>query len=368
MSSTQVRKTLLHDIHLQLHAKMGEFAGYDMPLFYPLGVMGEHLHTRSSAGLFDISHMGAVAIKGAEASVFLDKLLPLNASRLPINNSKYSLMLNDSAHIIDDVILSRLGENEYLLVINAGCKEKDFAHLLNIAGNFLVDCHLLGSGMLALQGPKSEAVLNTLGIDCQDLGFMQIKPLGGAFSGATISRSGYTGEDGFEIIANPRQTRLLWSRMMDDKRVAAIGLGARDSLRLEAGLPLYGLDMDEETNPLKTGLMWAIPKELRGFGSYIGADALSKILESPAEERTQAFFVDSKAPVRHGAVIYNKDNQPVGVVTSGGYGPSLDKAIAIGRIKADCDINQLTAELRGKFIPLIPHNKSKFIQTQYKKG
>ncbi len=362
-----IRKTLLDDTHLALKAKMGEFAGYNMPLFYPLGVMGEHNHTRQSAGLFDISHMGAVAIKGIESSIFLDKLLPLNAGKMAMNSCKYSLMMNDDAHIIDDVILSRLGESEYLLVINAGCKEKDFAHIINIAKDFLVDCQLLGSGMLAVQGPKSEAVLQTLGIDCADLAFMNIKKLSGAWAGVTISRSGYTGEDGFEIIANPWQTKIFWQRLTDDSRVKPIGLGARDSLRLEAGLPLYGLDMDEATNPLSAGLIWAIPKELRGFGSYIGASALGYILANGHDVRTQAFFVESKAPVRHGALIYDKNNQEIGVITSGGYSPTLEQSIAFGRIKSTADSNELFAELRGKLIPLRAHKGTKFITTQYKK-
>ena len=354
-----LKQTPLHQLHLEAGAKMGEFAGYSMPLFFPLGLMKEHLHTRQHAGLFDICHMLHIEVTGKEAALAVERACPYPASAQPIGTCKYTFFLTPTAGIIDDLIVTRLEAQRFLIVANAGCAEKDLAHINTVAKDF--DC-LVGAvprGFVALQGPQAEAVLEQAGLGVADLAFMNARePKPGWF----VSRSGYTGEDGFEVAAPEDEIAPFVRGIVADERVEPIGLGARDSLRLEAGLSLYGQDLDEAVAPHEAGLIWAIPKSHREGGTFIGAEALAeKIAQGPARRRI-GLTTEQKMPVRAGADLINRSGDPIGRVTSGGFGPSLGKPVALGLVDAKADRGEILAQVRGKSIemeetklPFVPH-------------
>ncbi|MEP4431301.1 MAG: glycine cleavage system aminomethyltransferase GcvT, partial [Hyphomicrobiales bacterium] len=267
-----MKQTPLYEFHIESGAKMGAFAGYSMPLFYPLGVMKEHLHTRESAGLFDISHMLHVELQGPEAAQLIERLCPYSASSQELGSSRYTFFLTEDAGIVDDLIITRLGQNRFLVVANAGCAEKDVIHMQSVANGFDAGVTVLPRGFVALQGPSAEAVLEDCGLLVSDLPFMSgMEPKTGWF----VSRSGYTGEDGFEIAMPESDCDAFARKLLGDERVELIGLGARDSLRLEAGLSLYGQDLDDTISPHEAGLIWAVPKPLRIGGAYIGSNVLA---------------------------------------------------------------------------------------------
>ena len=338
---------------------MGAFAGYNMPLFYPLGVKGEHLHTREAAGLFDISHMMHVEISGAGAQDCISRLCPYDPEGQEQGEAKYTFLLNEKAGIIDDLIVTRLGGDRFLIVANAGCAEKDLAHIQDVSGAFDVSVNVIPRAFVALQGPKAEAVLEDAGLGVSDLSFMEGRePKDGWF----VSRTGYTGEDGFEIAAPDAELTEFAQTLTADERVEWIGLGARDSLRLEAGLSLYGQDLDEDTTPMEAGLTWAIPKDLRNGGSFIGADALAEKVTEGRQRRRVGLLPDGR-PVRAGADLINEDGNVIGSVTSGGFGPSLEGPMALGLVAVDHGDAPIYADLRGKKVamtptglPFIPHN------------
>ena len=254
-----MKHTPLFDLHEKTGAKMGEFAGYSMPLFYPLGVMKEHLHTRAAAGLFDISHMVHLEITGKEAAALIERACPYDASNQPIGQARYTFFLNDNAGVIDDLIVTRLGDERYLIVANAGCAEKDIAHIKGLSEGFDSNVEVIPRGFLALQGPKAEAVLAKAGFASVGMGFMTgIEPKSGWF----LSRTGYTGEDGFEIAMPVDETESFAKQLLESADVELIGLGARDSLRLEAGLSLYGQDLDDNVSPHEAGLALGNTKTL----------------------------------------------------------------------------------------------------------
>jgi len=356
---TIMKKTPLHQKHLDAGAKMGEFAGYELPLFYPLGVKGEHLHTRKNAGLFDISHMIHVEIYGADAAQFISTLCPYNASEQPVGKAQYTFFLNENAGIIDDLIVTRLGDDRFLIVANAGCAEKDLAHINAQVGSLYVRVTHIERAFLALQGPQAEAVLSDLGFAASSLDFMSgYEPETGWF----LSRTGYTGEDGFEI-AMPNEKAVEFSNSVSaDERVEWIGLGARDSLRLEAGLSLYGQDLSEDITPHEAGLIWAIPKELREGGIFIGAEQLSSKIKA-GRERMRVGLLPQGRPVRNGVSLVGEDGSEIGVVTSGGFGPTIDAPMALGLVQVKAADKPIFADLRGKQVPMervkppfAPHN------------
>jgi aminomethyltransferase len=261
----------LEDLHKTAGAKFGAFASWSMPLTYPTGVMKEHLHTREHAGLFDISHMKLFEISGADAIALLNRACPIDAGALALSQSKYTLLLNEEAGIIDDLIVTRLGETRFMVVANAGNATADETHLRAIAKDLDVRIDPLDRVFLAIQGPEAWAALSRAGIETGSLLFMHgIEPHENWF----LTRSGYTGEDGFEIGLPEADARELLAKLFEDDRVQWVGLAARDSLRLEAGLCLHGQDITSDINPVDAGLMWAIPKEIRASGNFIGADAL----------------------------------------------------------------------------------------------
>lgn len=357
-----VKKTPLYDLHIGNGAKMGNFAGYQMPLFYTAGIINEHIHTRKSAGLFDICHMMQIVLEGPQSADALSKLCPVDPANIGIMESKYTFFLNNEAGIIDDLIVTRLGEQSFLLVCNAGRADVDFDHINKTLEPFDATAQKIDRALLALQGPLAVKVLHDNGLEANDLPFMHAK----AFeNGIHISRSGYTGEDGFEIaLANENATSFA-SSLLEDDRVLPIGLGARDSLRLEAGLSLYGQDLDETTTPMEAGLIWAIPKLLREGGAFIGAAALTEKIAQKRKRKRIGLIPQGKAPVRAGAPLIDASGIQIGTVTSGGFGPTVGHPIALGLVDTDADLSNLQAQVRGKDIAM-REAKLPFSQHNYK--
>jgi aminomethyltransferase len=356
----------LEDLHIAAGARFGAFAGWSMPLTYPSGVMKEHVHTREHAGLFDISHMKLIEVSGKDAAALLSRACPLEAEALEISQSKYTFFLNDAAGILDDLIITRLGERRFMVVANAGNAKADIAHLQALAKNFDAKIEPLDRVFLAIQGPQAEDVLSGASADVPPLTFMHgVEPRPGWF----MSRSGYTGEDGFEIGLPADESRRLVEKLIADARLIWIGLAARDSLRLEAGLCLHGADITPETDPASAGLMWAIPKELRASGNFIGAEALRKIVaDGPAEKRV-GLKAEGRQPVRGGATLVDDSGNAAGHITSGGFGPSAGHPVAMGYVATSLAKNgtKLFADVRGNQVPVEVHALP-FTQHRYRKG
>lgn len=366
METGELKSLPLADLHQQAGAKFGGFAGWSMPLAYPLGVMKEHLHTRAAAGLFDISHMRLFTVHGPEAAQFLAAVCPIEPAALTLGQSKYTLLLDENAGIIDDLIITRQAPHHFLIVANAGNAADDETHLRAHIGRFDCSLRVLDRVFLALQGPQAEAALKRADIGVLPRIFMHsTEPRADWF----VSRSGYTGEDGFEIATSETEARRLVKALLEDDAVEWIGLAARDSLRLEAGLCLHGQDITRETNPVDAGLLWAIPKTARDMGSFVGADPLrEKIAAGPSRKRV-GLKPDGRQPVRAGATIIDGDGVTVGTVTSGGFGPSAGHPVAMGYVDADHARpgTRLFAEIRGSRIPLDVHSLP-FTQHRYRKG
>lgn len=326
-------KTALHSAHLESGAKMGEFAGYDMPLYYGEGVMKEHEWVRAHAGLFDVSHMGQIVIEGEGVAEFLERITPSAFQPKKLDRAQYTVLTNEQGGIIDDLIITRLTENKFFAVINAGCKDKDIEWIRkNLPENLSLE-YFEDKALIALQGPEGERVLQeTLGIDLDDLPYMHLletqAPCG---TDIFISRVGYTGEDGFEISVPAERAPDAWSALLNHDSVKPIGLAARDSLRLEMGYALYGHDIDVETSPVEAGLEWIISKKTQG---YFGFDRIQKELsEGPARRRVGIRLLD-KGVAREGAEIRNEADEKIGELTSGGFSPSLKQSIGQGYIEA----------------------------------
>lgn len=360
MIEDDLKQTPLTQMHLEAGAKMGAFAGFTMPLFYPLGLMKEHIHTREKAGLFDVSHMVHIEVSGPESARLISHLCPCQAAAQEIGSCRYTFFLNERAGIIDDLIVTRLGEERFLMVVNAGCAEKDVAHVNGQADKFDVSVKIIPRGFLALQGPKAEAALAKCGFDLSSCSFNSALE---TENGWFISRTGYTGEDGFEIGLPVEETAAFVTRLLENDDVRLIGLGARDSLRLEAGLSLYGQDLDEETTPHEAGLVWAIAKPLREGGDFIGSAAFAeKIIEGRKRKRV-GLKPKQKIPVRAGAKLTDENDHEIGSVTSGGFGPTVDYPVALGLITIESDGGSVFADVRGRKIemeivklPFTPHN------------
>lgn len=369
MTASTLQQTALHSLHVELGAKMVPFAGYDMPVQYPLGVKKEHLHTRAAAGLFDVSHMGQVRLSGDGVVDALSALLPQDVAGLAESRQRYSLLLNEQGGILDDLMLANRGD-DYLAVVNAACKHDDLAWMRRHLPAS-VTCELLPEqSLLALQGPQARAVLGRLCSDVADMVFMDTGFITIADIPCWVSCSGYTGEDGFEISVADQHAEALARLLLKQDEVEAIGLGARDSLRLESGLCLYGHDMDAQTTPVDASLMWAIPKLRRPdgekAGGYIGADAVQDALAKGATRRRVLLDIDGRAPVREGANIVDEQSEVVGSVCSGGFGPSVSSPIAMAYIDSGAlDSGALLyADVRGKLIP-VAVRKAPYITQRY---
>jgi aminomethyltransferase len=368
-TTTELLKTPLHAMHVDAGAKMVPFAGYDMPVTYPDGIKTEHLHTRAEAGLFDVSHMGQALVKGAGAKTDLEKMLPLDLDALAPGHSVYTFLPNADGGIIDDLIVTCWDEQTYFMVFNAACKEKDIAHFqANLSDASTLEL-LEDRALLALQGPAAAEVLSVLNSDTASLVFMTGKHLSINHVDCYVTRSGYTGEDGFEISVPAASAETLAKCLLTSPKVKWIGLGARDSLRLEAGLCLYGHDMDDARSPVEATLMWAVSKERRRTGQraggFIGADAIFAKQTEGASEKRVGFLVDGKAPVREDADIVDAEGDLIGRVTSGGFAPSLNAPVAMGYVKAEFASvdTQVFALVRGKpramtvaRTPFVPQN------------
>ncbi|MEO3999025.1 glycine cleavage system aminomethyltransferase GcvT [Mesorhizobium sp. CAU 1732] len=356
----------LKDLHDAAGARYGGFAGWSMPITYPLGVLKEHLHTREKAGLFDISHMKLFLLTGPQAGEALARACPLDPGLIDDGASKYTFFLNDHAGIIDDLIVTRLGDQRFMVVANAGNAAVDEKHLKAIAADFDCTVEPLDRVFLALQGPDAESVLKVAGLDLSPLTFMHgLEPRDGWFA----SRSGYTGEDGFEIAMPLSDAQAFAETLLADERAAWIGLAARDSLRLEAGLCLHGQDIDATTTPVEAGLMWAIPKSVRADGIFGGADALrTAIAAGPARKRV-GLKPEGRQPVRAGAELFDGDGNPAGEIRSGGFGPSCGFPVAMGYVPADLATphSKLFAEVRGNRVPVEIHPLP-FSPHRYRKG
>lgn len=362
-------KTALYDWHVAQGAKMVPFAGYAMPVQYADGIVKEHGHTRSQAGLFDVSHMGQVIIRGGDVAAALERLLPMDFQSLDIGQQRYAFFTNDRGGIEDDLMVTRR-EGDFYVVVNAACKEADFKRLQE----GLPDCTVTwwaDRALLALQGPEAVGVLSALNPAVAELTFMR----GGEFEllgeKCWVSRTGYTGEDGFEISVADAHVQRLADALLADARVKPVGLGARDSLRLEAGLCLYGSDIDTETTPVEAGLLWAIQKVRRPggerAGGYPGADIIGRQITDGASRKRVGFAVEGKMPVRAHTEVFLGDEK-VGEVTSGGFGASVNAPVAMGYVRSDLASagTKLTARVRGKDVAL-EVAAMPFIKKDYKK-
>lgn len=369
---TELKQTPLHALHCRLGAKMVPFAGYEMPVQYPLGVKKEHEHTRRQCGLFDVSHMGQVVVSGDNVAEELETLIPADLVGLAEGAQRYGLLTSSEGGILDDLMVVNAGDHFYL-VVNAACKEQDIAHLQAHLGDRLT-IEPLDRGLLALQGPSAHLVMQRICPAACEMVFMQHGRFQVADQEVWISRSGYTGEDGFEISVAADATEAFAERLLSEPEVEAIGLGARDSLRLEAGLCLYGHDMDTMTTPVEAGLIWAISKPRRHGGDrpggFPGADLILHQVDTKDHTRKRVgLLAEGRQPVREGATLLTENGSEVGMVTSGGFGPSVGKPVAMGYVSRDLEAPGTTvyAEVRGKRLPMTV-TKTPFVTANYYRG
>jgi aminomethyltransferase len=372
---TELLTTPLHALHLELGGKMVPFTGYDMPVQFA-GIMAEHQHTRTKAGLFDVSHMGQVILRGdsiqAVATAF-ERLVPMNVLGLGEGRQRYGLFTNDQGGILDDLMFANRGDHMFV-VVNAACKTGDIARMRAALEPEISVTYLEDRALLALQGPSAEAVLTGLNPAAAEMKFMDVATMDLNGAECWISRSGYTGEDGYEISVPADQAVALARALLAHDDVMPIGLGARDSLRIEAGLCLYGHDVDEGTLPAEAGLVWAIQKIRRvggdRAGGFPGADAvLAQIVDGPISKRV-GLRPEGRAPMREGVVLYAsaEGGEPIGKITSGGFGPTVGGPVAMGYVPADLAASdtQVFGELRGKRLPLTV-TKLPFVAANFKR-
>ena len=361
---TPLKRTPLHALHVLSGGKMVPFAGYDMPVQYATGVLREHLHTRSNAGLFDVSHMGQIALhaksgKVEDAALALERLVPQDILGVVAGRQRYAQFTNEAGGILDDLMVANFGSHLFL-VVNAACKAPDEAHLrANLSDTCVIE-PLGNRALIALQGPKAESVLARLCADVQAMRFMDAGPRRVGGIDCFVSRSGYTGEDGFEISVPAEQAEALATALLGSSDVLPIGLGARDSLRLEAGLCLYGHDIDTTTTPVEGALEWSIQKSRRNGGArsggFPGADKILAQLGKGAPRRRVGLKPEGRAPVREAAPLFADatSSEQIGAVTSGGFGPSINAPIAMGYLPSSHTASGglVFAELRGQRLPL----------------
>ena len=357
-----MKRTPLYDLHVAAGAKMVPFAGYDMPVQYPLGVLKEHLWTREKSGLFDVSHMGQAALiaedgKFETAARALETLIPADVRGLAVGQQRYSQLLADDGGIFDDLMVTRPmapgADSVVLLVVNAACKDADYVHIRGRLPKGVRLDVMADRALLALQGPSAAQVLAKHAPKSANLGFMTATSAELGSMDCHISRSGYTGEDGFEISVSPAAAVAAWNLLAADPRVQPIGLGARDSLRLEAGLCLYGHDIDTSTSPVEAGLTWSIQKRRREEGGFPGAARIQSELRDGPSRRRVGIKPDGRAPAREGTEILSASGASIGKITSGGFGPTVNAPIAMGYVavaeaKAGTKVQLV---VRGKPLP-----------------
>jgi len=326
-----LKRTPLDALHRELGGKMVAFAGYDMPVQYT-GIIDEHNHTRGQCSLFDVSHMGQAAVRGTNPIGALERLVPGDLHALTDGQMRYTMLTNDQGGILDDLMVTRRGDHLFIIV-NAACKDADFAHIeagLGDGGNLET---MPGLGLLALQGPEAANVLGRFVPACRLMGFMTSATLHIGNIACVVSRSGYSGEDGYEISVAAEEADALARLLLDEPEVKAAGLGARDSLRLEAGLCLYGSDIDETTTPVEAGLIWTISKRRRAEGGFPGDAVIKDQIENGVARKRVGIRPDGKAPARAHTEITDSEGNPIGEVTSGGFGPTAGGPVAMGYVK-----------------------------------
>jgi aminomethyltransferase len=364
--SQDLKTTPLTALHELLGAKMVPFAGYLMPVQYPLGILGEHRHTRAKAGLFDVSHMGQVRIAGADAARRLEALVPGDILGLGAGRMRYTQFTDAAGGILDDLMVTNAGDHLFV-VVNAGCKEADIAHLRATFGDDVTE--LADRALIALQGPAAEPALAALAPEVAAMTFMTYREVTIGGVACLVTRSGYTGEDGYEISVPADAAEALARRLLENADVEPVGLGARDSLRLEAGLCLYGHDIDTTTSPVEAALTWSIGKRRRDEGGFPGAARiLAEIADGPARRRV-GIRPEGRAPAREGTEVTDTEGRVIGRITSGGFGPSVDGPVAMGYVETGCagDGTELRLLVRGKPMPARVA-KLPFVTPGYKRG
>jgi aminomethyltransferase len=372
--------TPLHALHTELGAKMVPFAGYSMPVQYPMGLMAEHTHTRAAAGLFDVSHMGQLLLRGADAAAAFESLMPVDVVDLAVGRQRYGLLTTQEGTIIDDLMFVNKGHDEIFIIVNGACKVGDIAHMQATIGHRCEIITLPTQGLLALQGPQAVNALQRVVPGVDKLVFMTGSTFTWNGAALFITRSGYTGEDGFEISVPGSSAETLARALLAQPEVKPVGLGARNSLRLEAGLCLYGQDIDTSTDPLEAGLAWAIQKVRRGGGARAGgfpgaakiiaacADSAGAVAQKPLRKRV-GLIAQERVPVREGVALCTPDGKPVGKVTSGLLGPTINMPIAMGYVPAELAANGtvLHAMVRGKPVPMVVSSMP-FVPNRYYRG
>lgn len=360
---SELRRTPLYDLHRELGARLVPFAGWEMPVQYPAGILAEHQHCRQTAALFDVSHMGQVRLDGPDAATGLERLVPADIASLKPGRARYTQFTDGNGGILDDLIVSN-ADDHLFLVVNAGCRAADIDHLKAALEPAVKVTELADRALLALQGPQAAAALTRLAPQAAELTFMSTAELEVGGIPARVSRLGYTGEDGYEISLAADAAARLARTLLDQPEVMPAGLGARDSLRLEAGLPLYGHEIDTSTTPVEAGLAWSIQKRRRQEGGFAGAEVILRQLEEGAARRLVGLQPEGRAPAREGAEIQSPDGRSVGKVTSGGFGPSVGGPVALGYVAKElADPGaELVLLVRGKplaakvtTLPFVPH-------------
>lgn len=362
--TAELKITPLHSLHLSLGARMVPFAGYDMPVQYPAGVMKEHIQTRTSAGLFDVSHMGQVIIKAKsgkfeDAALALETLVPVDILALKEGRQRYGFFTDDNGCILDDLMITNRGDHLFV-VVNASCKDADLAHMKAHLSDSCDITLLDDRALIALQGPRAEAVLAELWAGVSGMKFMDVREVPLLDVSCIVSRSGYSGEDGFEISVPADKAEFIAKALLEHPDCEPIGLGARDSLRLEAGLCLYGNDIDTTTSPIEAALEWAIQKARRAGGEreggYPGASRILSEQANGTSRRRVGLKPEGKAPVRGHAKLFAdaEGNTEIGEVTSGGFGPSVEGPVAMGYVPKEYAAagTAIFAEVRGKYLPV----------------
>ncbi|TFW09342.1 glycine cleavage system aminomethyltransferase GcvT [Oxalobacteraceae bacterium OM1] len=365
-------RTPLYNLHIELGARMVPVAGYEMPVQYPMGVLKEHNHTRAQAGLFDVSHMGQVRLSGPDAAAALETLVPIDVVDLPVNQQRYAIFTDEKGGILDDLMVSNGGDHLFV-VVNAACKQQDVAHMRKHIGERCTVEELSDRALLALQGPAAVTVMARLAPGAEKMIFMQSGKVNLVGVECYISRSGYTGEDGYEISVPNDKAEELARLLLAQPEVAPIGLGARDSLRLEAGLCLYGHDMDTGTTPVEASLAWALSKARRADGArpggYLGAEAVLQQLANGVARKRVGLLIKDRMPVREGAELVDMNGTPVGKVTSGSFGPTLGAPVAMGYVPTELAKlgTPLQAIVRGKPVQ-VEVAKTPFVPQRYFRG
>ena len=349
---SELKRTPLHDLHRELGARLVPFAGWEMPVQYPAGILAEHQHGRAAAALFDVSHMGQVRLDGADAAIALERLVPADIQGLKPGRARYTQFTDGQGGILDDLIVSNAGDHLFL-VVNAGCRDADLDHLRGALEPAVRVTELADRALLALQGPAAATVLARLAPPAAELPFMGTAEMDLSGVPCRVSRLGYTGEDGYEISVPAADAMPLARTLLAQPEVKPAGLGARDSLRLEAGLPLYGHEIDTSTTPVEAGLAWSIQKRRRQEGGFAGAEVILRQLAEGTTRRLVGIRPEGRAPAREGSEIQDADGRTIGKVTSGGFGPSLGAPVAMGYVATEHAEpgRELSLIVRGKPLP-----------------